>query len=215
MTIDPNLEMAQLWIGHLCHELVNPVGALNNGIELIEDGEAGDLQQEALDLIALSGRVLAARLRFFRLAYGRSGNAQDFSLGDARKAVVDYFATETSMTLDWGESAVPACVAGAAQLLMNLAVLGTSALPRGGIVSVTLSPAPTHLAATIEASGAPARLDVQVLRAANGTSQEPDYHNAHALMCARLAANLGGRLDIAETDGLVRIAAALPLDQLP
>lgn len=215
MTTDPNLEMAQLWIGHLCHELVNPVGALNNGIELIEDGEAGDLHQQALDLIALSGRIVAARLRFFRLAYGRSGNAQDFSLGDARRAVMDYFTTERSMTLDWVEGTVPACVAGAPQLLMNLAVLGTSALPRGGIVRVMLAPGATHVAATIEASGAPARLDAQVRNAASGVSQEIDYHNAHALMCARLAGNLGGRLEIAEADGLVRICAALPFDQLP
>jgi histidine phosphotransferase ChpT len=215
MASDPNLEMAQLWISHLCHELVNPVGALNNGIELIEDGEAGDLQQEALDLIALSGRVVASRLRFFRLAYGRSGNAQGFSLSDARKAVIDYFVTEKTTKLEWPESALPACVAGSAQLLMNVSVLAASALPRGGIVRVTLSAGQRHLAAMIEATGAPARLDLPVLSAARGLSQAIDYHNAHAMMCARLAGNLGERLEIVETDGLVQISAALPLDHEP
>jgi histidine phosphotransferase ChpT len=215
MTSDPDLEMAQLWISHLCHELVNPVGALNNGIELIEDGEAGDLQQEALDLIGLSGRVVATRLRFFRLAYGRSGNAQDFNLSDARNAVIDYFSTEGGTKLDWPAGQAPACVAGSAQLLMNLTVLAASALPRGGIVRVTLSPGQRQLGAMVEAVGSPARLDLPVLNAARGLSQVIDYHAAHALMCASLAGHVGERLEIVETDGLVRISAALPLAHAP
>ncbi len=133
--LDPNAEFrfAELLCSRLCHELVSPVSAINNGVELIRDlgADAG-----ALDLIAFSGEQIASRLRALRLAYGAALESTPDAMGEARKVAFGYVAAGKA-SLHW-----PAVIAGRygtpglARLLLNLVMIISDALPRGGAIDV-------------------------------------------------------------------------------
>jgi histidine phosphotransferase ChpT len=99
VTIDMDIRVAELLCSRLCHELVSPVGAINNGVELIEEmGE--DMAEEAIALISHSAGQAARRLRLLRLAYGAAGGEGAVGFADAQQAATAYFA-DGKISLDW------------------------------------------------------------------------------------------------------------------
>src|SRR3954467_5762824 len=125
-------DFLQLLVSHICHELVSPVGAIGNGVELLE--EMGTLDKDALDLINQSSRTAAAKLRLLRVVYGSAGLSADFRLPEAQKALTDLFTIDGKVTLDWQAKAATELAAGGTQLLAGLVLLAVTCLPRGGII---------------------------------------------------------------------------------
>lgn len=202
-----NLPLVQHWISYICHELVSPIGAINNGIELIAESPMSppDHRQDALDLIAESGRIVAAKLRFFRVAYGLAGTASDISLSDIRKTALDFFAAEGRIALSFEIAPHQKLAVGVPQLILNLLLMASHCLPRGGKIGCQLLPAPSHepsLSVYIEASGTQARLPESSqgwLRPDPAHAATPpalDHRNCHAAMCASLVQNLAINLTI-------------------
>ena len=68
-----DLRISELLSSRLCRELASPVGAINNGIEMIEEFDDSMLP-DALPLIGSSAKMVAARLSFYRMPYGAAGN---------------------------------------------------------------------------------------------------------------------------------------------
>ncbi len=122
----------ELLCSRLCHDLVGPVGAINNGVELLDEG--GDTGSEALDLIADSAETAAARLRLYRVALGAAGG-QSLSPGDARAALEGWF-RGGKVRLDWTLVA-PSPPPGLLKLTLLAALLAEESLPRGGTVTVS------------------------------------------------------------------------------
>ncbi len=193
MQADRELAATQLLMSHLCHELVSPVGAINNGIEMLEDFGGNELEPEAIGLIAESGKAAAAKLRFYRLAYGRAGQAADLGLRQCAAASGDLFGADARVTLDWQADEALRLVPGGPQLMLNLVVLAAGGLPRGGRLVVTTeapgdrAPAAVRLAA----SGVGAKLGEGILGVIEGRDPPLDHGNIHAWYCARLATSLG------------------------
>src|SRR5476649_63046 len=78
------LELAALLCSRVCHDLISPVGAIVNGLEVLDDNPKPDDREFALDLIRKSAKTASARLQFCRLAYGAAGSAgAQIDLGDA------------------------------------------------------------------------------------------------------------------------------------
>ena len=92
----------ELLMSRVCHDLISPVGAVVNGVELIEDGGT-DMADDAMALVAKSARHASRRLQFFRMAYGAAGAGGDRSLADARQLTMDFLA-ETKVALDWPDA---------------------------------------------------------------------------------------------------------------
>ncbi len=132
MDVSMDLRVTELLCSRLCHDLVSPVGAINNGIELIEDLGA-DVMDEAIGLIGASGEKMAHHLRFFRMAYGLAGTDSLLSFQEIRELIAGYLA-DGKVTLDWPDHAVPLETAscGVGKLLLNLTALAVEGLPRGG-----------------------------------------------------------------------------------
>lgn len=122
----------ELLCSRLCHDLVGPVGAINNGVELLD--ESGDAGGEALDLIADSAETAAARLRLYRVALGAAGG-HSLSQGDARAALEGWF-RGGRVRLDWAASC-SSPPPGLLKLALLTALLGEESLPRGGSVTVS------------------------------------------------------------------------------
>jgi histidine phosphotransferase ChpT len=135
-----DLRIAEFLAARLCHDLVSPIGAIANGLEILEDEP--ELAGDAGALIGLSARQAARRLQFFRVAFGSTAALPD---DVARRAAIEFFA-DGKVALDWRVAAVPA---GWQKLACNLLLVASEALPRGGRIALEAA-APGGLAATAE-----------------------------------------------------------------
>ncbi len=145
--------IAELLCSKLCHDLISPVGAVNNGLELL--GEDRSMWDEAVALIGQSGRQAAARLSFFRVAFGGAGHGEPITAEDAAGLTADYFAG-SKITLAW-TSPVPmpanTMPRSRAKLLLNLVLLAAETLPRGGEVGASLGEAANSFSVSSRGEG--------------------------------------------------------------
>src|SRR5215210_1654467 len=121
------VDLASLLCSRLCHDLMSPVGALNNGIELLADESDPEMRDKCLELLADSARASANKLKFFRLAFGAAGGfGSSVETREARTALEGLFGGERRIELSWmvAEEKLPK---GAVKLLLNLALLAGDA----------------------------------------------------------------------------------------
>lgn len=137
-TLTPS-ELASLLCSRICHDVISPVGALNNGLELLDEPGA---EADALALIKVSARNASARLQFARIAFGAAGSAgSQIDTGDAEQVASAFMANEKS-TLVWkGQRAyLPKAVV---KLILNMILIANGSVPRGGTLDVEL-PSPDN-----------------------------------------------------------------------
>lgn len=130
------LDISALVAARLCHDLVNPLGALVNGLEVLEEDDDPEMQKFALDLIRRSAQQACARMRFGRLAFGLHGGQKI-----AAKEVIDVtegLLAHEKVTVTWRNSPPSAFLSKLqARLLLNLILNAHQALPRGGHLSIS------------------------------------------------------------------------------
>jgi histidine phosphotransferase ChpT len=127
-------DLAALLCSRICHDIISPVGALNNGLELLDEAGA---EEDAMQLIRTSARNASARLQFCRIAYGAAGSAGTvIDTGDAEKVALAFMMNEKAL-LSWtGERAL--LPKNRVKLLLNLILVANGAIPRGGTIDVKL-----------------------------------------------------------------------------
>ena len=195
-----DIRVIELLASRMCHDLVSPVGAIRNGLELIEEMEdepSGGFLGEAVKLIEHSSGQADRRLRVFRLAYGLAGREQK-GFADTRSAAQGLL--EGSRTrLDW-PAGVPndqlAFKRGMAKVLLNVIILADEALTHGGTISVAAQGDEQAGLVTITASGRPGALKDEAAAALAGTVSADDLtpRAIHAYMTGRFAEDDGYRL---------------------
>ncbi|WP_448206601.1 histidine phosphotransferase family protein [Azospirillum sp. sgz302134] len=195
-----DIRVIELLASRICHDLVSPVGAIRNGLELIEEMEdepAGGFMGEAVKLIEHSSGQADRRLRVFRLAYGLAGREQK-GFGDTRAAAQGLL--EGGRTkLDWPVG-VPndqlAFKRGAAKVLLNVIILADEALTHGGTITVAADGDEQSGRFTITAAGRPGALKEEVAVALAGTAKADDLtpRAIHAYMTGRFAEDDGYRV---------------------
>ncbi len=127
----------ELLASKLCHDLVSPVSAINNGVELIED-IGGAVVGEAIKLISDSGSTAARRLRLYRIAYGRAGSESNLAAKDVRQ-VAEQYLEKTKISLTWTEELSETCFGercGFFKVLLNVIVLAEESLAYGGVITL-------------------------------------------------------------------------------
>lgn len=182
-----DLRVVELICSRLCHDLISPISAINNGIELVtEVGE--DARADADILIAESAVNASRRLRAFRYAYGLAG--QDVGIDEIRNVALAYF--EGSKTqIDWPPISV-SLPAGAGKVILNLLLLAPEIVR--GTSHISLSASPGEIA--IQYKGNNAKLDEDLGAALNGAvlSDNLDPRTAHAVLIAAQAARIGCKI---------------------
>ena len=153
--MDQSLEfrLIELLNARLCHDLISPVSAVSNGMELIAE-LGGDPDGEALALVAVSGKEAARKLQFFRLAFGsaRLPSGTDAGLAEARDALLDWPVGERA--LSWLDAAGVVVPREGAKAMMVLDLAALDCLGGAGTLSIAAQPAPGGLLWTATAKSA-------------------------------------------------------------
>lgn len=204
------LRVFHLLCAKLCHDLVSPVGAVSNGVELLRDMGPEDAE-DILGLIVDSSTKAADRLKFFRVAYGL---ASDSVRSDAEaKEITKGMMGGHGITLDWPLDAamVMPIAEDRVKLLLNLLLLAAEALPRGGTMAIRLDDAGGGLRIDIESTGEGAKLSPEILAGVDGEADVAAMtpRTVQGLFTSRYARSLGSALEVDQSDGRVHISCGI------
>jgi histidine phosphotransferase ChpT len=197
---DKDVDLAALLCSRLCHDLLSPVGAMNNGLELLADEHDPQMRQRCMDLLAESAKSAADKLKFFRLAFGAAGGfGSEVDPAEAR-AVVEPLVTAGNKTeLIWS---VPAALMPkrAVKILLNLVLIANDALVRGGKLHVGAELREGEQEIVIHAEGMRVIFDQSVRDTLEGniSADQIDSRTAAAWMVYSLCAQNNGAVQIAQ-----------------
>lgn len=202
------MTVADYLCSRLCHDLVGPISAVGNGLELL--AENPQLEDEAVALARRSAGRAGALVQFYRLAFGNAGN-QMIRPGEAQTAAQGLF-QDGRTRLEWVTTDGAALPPGGAKLLLNILMLAGEALPRGGKLAVALKPEPDGVGVEVVANGADARLpdEVQAALAAVNPPADLTPRTVQAYYVGRLAAGFGQRLEPQSAPGELHFRMRLP-----
>ena len=206
------VDLASLLCSRLCHDLMSPVGALNNGIELLADEQDPEMRAQCLELLADSARASANKLKFFRLAFGAGGGfGEKIDANEAKVALQGIFGAERRIELGW-MVADEKLSKGAMKLLLNLALIAGDALVRGGRLDVGAETTGAGLEIAIRGEGPRVMLDAglrEMLTRGAPASGDIEPRVAGAWLAKALAAEAGGTIQLSEPSPEVLIIGAV------
>ena len=209
-----SVDLASLLCSRLCHDLMSPVGALNNGIELLADETDPDMREKCLELLAESARASANKLKFFRLAFGAAGGfGEEIDTHEAEVALQGLFGPERRIELGWmvADNKLPKQ---AVKLLLNLALLAGDALVRGGRLDVGAERSDGQIELAVRGEGPRILLDPALRETleTGGSTGPVEPRAAGAWLAYNLVAETGGSIRLSDpgSDALL-IGANLPL----
>lgn len=151
------LDLAALLCSRVCHDLISPVGAIVNGLEVMEEGKDEATKTFALDLIKKSANTASAKLQFCRIAFGAAGSAgAQIDLGDA-ETISRGFLEDDKTKLAWN---LPRALLAKnrVKLLLNMLLIAGQSIPRGGQITVDPMGAGEAMGFKITAAGTNAKV---------------------------------------------------------
>jgi histidine phosphotransferase ChpT len=202
------LDLAALLCSRVCHDLISPVGAIVNGLEVMDEDKDEATKTFALELIKKSAHQASAKLQFCRLAFGAAGSAgAQIDLGDAEKAARGLL-DDGKTTLVW--NLPPQLMAkNRVKLLLNMLLIGAGSISRGGTLTVDPIAGADGIAGfSVAASGANAKLNPAVVELIAGSpTHTVDAHAIQPLYAGILARDCGLVLSAQGEGGTVALTA--------
>ena len=209
MTINA-VDFASLLCSRLCHDLLSPVGAMNNGLELLAEESDPDMRERCLELLADSARTSANKLKFFRLAFGAAGGFGDVvDTREAKAAIEGLLGDNARIEIGWlVESATLPKTA--IKVLLNLVLMAGDALVRGGRLDIGAELAGGATEIVVRAEGARLVLDPELRTALNGEADEASLtpRASAAWLVHLLAIESGGHAQVSAPDETVLLFGA-------
>lgn len=202
------LDFSAYLVSRVCHDLVSPLGAVVNGLEVLEDERDATMRADALKIVASSAAQALARIQFMRIAFGAAGSAgAELDLGEIGRLVGGLF-SGSKIALEWDVAQVH-WPKDWAKLLMNATLLAADCLPRGGSVKVVSTGDAVAPAFRIKATGSHARVLEEVEKAVRGeaNSGATDARGVQPFLTHKLARSLNAGFTLTAGEGTVEIAA--------
>jgi histidine phosphotransferase ChpT len=152
-----SLDLAALLCSRVCHDVISPVGAIVNGLEVLAEEKDQGMRDFALELINKSAKSASARLQFARIAFGAAGSAGSaIDTGDAESVAKGFF-SDDKLKLVWTGPRM-FMPKNRVKLLLNLLVIAASCIPRGGIIDCVIEGDADHPVFAIRAEGKAPRI---------------------------------------------------------
>lgn len=209
---DYSLDLASLLASRLCHDMLSPVGALTNGLELLADEKDPEMRKRCFELLEQSAKISADKLKFFRLAFGAAGGfGESVAVEEAKQLVNALAANNARVTVNWslGVASLPKP---AIKVLLNFALLGMEALVRGGTLDIGAESRGGASEIVVRAAGPRVAFDQEIGKVLEGDLGEGGLtsRNAPAFMLYLIAARQGGGLQFVLSEDALVLGAVLP-----
>lgn len=212
MSQNSSVDLAALLCSRLCHDLLSPVGALSNGLELLATETDPAMRQNCMELLEQSALVSTNKLKFFRLAFGAAGGFGDrVPVEEPRKLidslVADKGRIEAKWTLSQANLPKPAV-----KVMLNFAQIAVDSLVRGGTLEIGAELRDGATEIVLRASGPRIAFDEVLGLALEGRLDpaELSSRTAPAHMIYLLAQQCGGGLQFAKSEDALVLGAVLP-----
>jgi histidine phosphotransferase ChpT len=192
-----SLDLAALLCSRVCHDLISPVGAVVNGIEVMEDDADEQTKAFAVELIKKSATTASARLQFCRIAFGAAGSAgASIDTGDA-ESVARGMMEDDKTRITWNLPRV-LLPKNRVKLLLNLLLLAGGTIPRGGSLVVEPVGEGDTMGFKITSTGLNARIAQAVPGLVAGEAENPiDAHAIQPFYTGLLARTCGMTVTLA------------------
>jgi histidine phosphotransferase ChpT len=200
------LELAALLCSRVCHDLISPVGAIVNGLEVLDDNPKPEDREFALELIRKSAKTASARLQFCRLAFGAAGSSgAQIDLGDAQTMARGHL-EDAKTTIAWN---LPRLLLpkNRVKLLLNMMVIAQQTIPRGGVLTVDPIGEGEQIGFRVAASGLNARMPQNIADLLSSGSA-PDAHAVQPYYTRLLAQACGLKVVLAPEGDAVVVTAS-------
>jgi len=202
------LELAALLCSRVCHDLISPVGAIVNGLEVLDDNPKPEDREFALDLIRKSARTASARLQFCRLAFGAAGSSgAQIDLGDAQTMARGHI-EDGKITISWN---LPRLLLpkNRVKLLLNMLVIAQQTIPRGGTLTVDPVGDGETMSFRVTAAGLNARVPQNIVSLLSASSASTvDAHAVQPYYTRLLAQACGLTVTLVPDGEKVLVSAA-------
>ena len=212
MTQTSATELAALLCSRLCHDMLSPVGALSNGLELLADETDPAMRKQCIELMEQSSTSSTNKLKFFRLAFGAAGGFGDAVPVEESQDVINALAegakgVEVNWAIEGSSLPKPAV-----KVMLNFAQIAMDALVRGGSLDIGAEMREGAAEIVVRASGERIAFDDAIGEAIEGNSSEEGLtsRTAAAHMIALLAEETGGGLQYKRSDDAQVMGAVLP-----
>ncbi|MGF7161596.1 histidine phosphotransferase ChpT [Rhodoligotrophos appendicifer] len=204
-TLLSDLDLAALLCSRVCHDVISPVGAITNGLEVLDDEDDEAMKEIALDLIRRSARTASAKLQFCRMAFGASGSAGAYLDLTEAEQIARGFIGDEKVKLSW-DAPIETRPKAEVKLLLNLLLIAVSTIPRGGQVAVLLKNGEFSVTAT----GEGAKIPEKTARIIDGEllAEDLDPRHVQTYYTVRIAEDLGYVVKLA-MDGNTAVASAM------
>ena len=199
----PGVDLASLLCSKLCHDLLSPVGAINNGLELLEDETDPKMRERCFELLADSAAASANKLKYYRLAFGAAGGFGDkVDPSEARSLIETLVGDQSKIKLGWAVQ-TESLPKKAVKILLNLALIAREALVRGGQLDIGAEEGKHGTEVVVRATGPKIVLDDGIRAALEGKlpASELTARTAAAWMTHELASQNGGDLRVSPASG--------------
>jgi len=205
-------ELAALMCSRLCHDMLSPVGALSNGLELLADEQDPEMRARCIELLEQSAKISTDKLKFFRLAFGAAGGFGEAVPVEEAQEVIAALATDAKrVELNWTitDATLPKP---AVKVLLNLSQIALDALVRGGTLDIGAERREGNVEIVARATGARIAFDETIGKTLQGDANADDVSSrtAAAHMIAMLAEEMGGGLQYQLSDEALVLGAVLP-----
>lgn len=189
-----DLRVLELLASRICHDLISPVGAINNGIELLEE-MGSEVGEEAVKLIGHSADQASRRLKLFRLCYGAAGADANLTCDDVLVCMRDYL-NGSKVTLNWDSytlKSLSGLPKGTPKVLLNTVIIGAEVLVNGGTLEISADSVESGKRLLIVASGrgAGTRPDAQEPLTGAVTVENLTAKSVHPYITGKFAAHYG------------------------
>ena len=205
------LDLGALLVSRVCHDLISPVAAISNGLEILADEDDATMKAHAMRLIEHSVGQAKARLLFARLAFGAMGSAgAEIDLQEVGQVAADFFRTSKAK-LDWQMPSV-AIDKEIIRVILNLTALGADCIPRGGSLTVKGEQLRNGFHTTIRAKGLKASLaaDIREGLALQIPQEDLTGRTIAPFVTALLARKIGAQIKYAVVDDTVTFDIDFP-----
>ncbi len=206
--IEPS-HLAAFIASRICHDLVSPVSSVNSALELLQDPGDAEMKAQTQQLLEEGAKAAAARIQLLRYAFGSAGLSDTGADRHEVKRIVEEFMQSYKPSVEWNIQTEHFSYAHA-RVLMNLVIMATAAVPRGGIVALNVHNEGNTLTVSASGRGPRAKLTDYTRSAIDGGVPEEGWsaRTIQPLFAKMVVDDLGGKLAALEGEETITFIAS-------